>query len=143
MELLEIRNKLAESGLKVTPQRLAVLEAIHKLHNHPAADQIIEYIHHNHPNIATGTVYNVLETLSERGIIHKMKTERDVMRYDGDTKKHHHIYCTGSDTIADYYDDKLTRMLQNYFRRNKISGFKIEDIQINIVGRYEDSAGCQ
>lgn len=137
MEILEIRNKLTENGLKVTPQRLAVLEAIDKLHNHPAADQIIDYIRHNHPNIATGTVYNVLETLSERKIIHKVKTDRDVMRYDADTTKHHHIHRTDTAIIDDYYDDKLSNMLRKYFKKNKVPGFHIEDVQIHLIGRYD------
>ena len=143
MQKQQIRDIIAEQGLKVTPQRMAVLEAIDQLHNHPAADQVIGYIRRNYPNIATGTVYKVLETLAEHRIINKVKTDRDIMRYDADVQKHHHIYCIGSDTITDYYDDKLTRLLNNYFRKNKLSGFKIEDIQLQIIGRYEDSSICR
>jgi Fur family peroxide stress response transcriptional regulator len=143
MDIQEIRNKLMDKGLKVTPQRMAVLEAINKLHNHPAADQIIEYIRQNNPNIATGTVYNVLETLTERKIIDKVKTDRDVMRYDADTRKHHHLYCMGSNTIDDYYDEKLTKMLRNYFKKNKVPGFNIDDVQLHLIGRYEDSEKCR
>jgi len=58
-----IREVLSEKGLKITPQRISILEAIYSLQNHPTADNIIEYIRKSHPNIATGTVYKVLETL--------------------------------------------------------------------------------
>ena len=44
MKITEIRNKLIEKGLKVTPQRIAILEAIIKLNNHPTAENIIDYI---------------------------------------------------------------------------------------------------
>ncbi len=40
----DIRNKFSEKGLKITPQRVVILEAIYKLNNHPTADNIIEYI---------------------------------------------------------------------------------------------------
>ena len=63
MKITEIRNKLIEKGLKVTPQRIAILEAIIKLNNHPTAENIIDYIRNNHPNIATATVYKVLDAL--------------------------------------------------------------------------------
>ena len=44
MKLKEVRNKLVEKGLRVTPQRVAILEAIIELGNHPTADQIIGFI---------------------------------------------------------------------------------------------------
>ena len=69
----DIRNKFAEKGLKITPQRVVILEAIYKLNNHPTAENIIEYIRESHPNIATGTVYKVLETLVENGLIKKVR----------------------------------------------------------------------
>ena len=37
-------SKLQEKGLKVTPQRLAIYDAIVQLKNHPTAENIIEYI---------------------------------------------------------------------------------------------------
>ena len=57
------REKLQEKGLKVTPQRVAIYEAIVKLKNHPTAENVIEYIKANHPNISVGTVYKVLDSL--------------------------------------------------------------------------------
>jgi len=53
----KIRHKLSEKGLRVTPQRIAILETIYQLDNHPTADQIIEEVRKSHPNLAPGTVY--------------------------------------------------------------------------------------
>jgi Fur family peroxide stress response transcriptional regulator len=57
----EIKNRLTGKELKVTPQRMAILEAIYQLNNHPTAEKIIDYIRQKHPGIATGTVYKVLK----------------------------------------------------------------------------------
>lgn len=131
----EIRNKFLEKGLKITPQRLVILEAIYTLNNHPTADRIIEYIRESHPNIATGTVYKVLDTLVENGLIIKVKTDKDIMRYDAIIEKHHHIYYSDSDRIEDYFDKELNELLQNYFKEKKIPDFKIEDIRLQIIGK--------
>jgi len=48
-----ITLKLFDAGLKITPQRIAVLEAVLKLRNHPTAENVIDFIKTNHPNIAT------------------------------------------------------------------------------------------
>jgi Fur family peroxide stress response transcriptional regulator len=136
MKLTEIRNKLIEKGLKVTPQRIAILEAIIKLNNHPTADNIIDYIRNNHPNIATATVYKVLDALVANELIIKVKTEKDVMRYDAVMERHHHLYCSESDRIEDFVDTELNDMIEKYFEKKKIKGFKIEDVKLQIIGKF-------
>jgi Fur family peroxide stress response transcriptional regulator len=132
----EIRNKIIERGLKVTPQRIAIFEAIVKLNNHPTAENVIDYIRTNHPNIATATVYKVLDALAEKGLIKKVKTEKDVMRYDAFLEKHHHLYSSDSDRIEDYLDDELNDILEKHFAKKGIPGFKIEDIKLQIIGKF-------
>lgn len=136
MEIAEIRIKLMEKGLRVTPQRIAIYEAILKLNNHPTADDIAAFIKPDHPNIATGTVYKVLESLVENELIKKVKTERDVMRYDAILENHHHLYCAESDRIADYYNEEINELLSEYFRKNGIPDFEIGDIKLQIIGKF-------
>jgi len=136
MGLTETKDKLKNAGLKVTPQRLAILEAVYALENHPSAENIIEYIRKTHPNIATGTVYKVLDTLVENQLIEKVKTEKDIMRYDGVIERHHHLYCSESDRIDDYLDGELDRMLEKYFQKKGIPGFQIKEIKVHINGSF-------
>jgi Fur family transcriptional regulator, peroxide stress response regulator len=95
-------DQLQAKGLKVTPQRVAIFEAIVKLKNHPTAENVIEYIKTNHPNISVGTVYKVLDSLVENELLKKVKTEKDIMRYDAVLSNHHHLYCAETDRIEDY-----------------------------------------
>jgi len=136
MNAEELSNRLFDKGLKVTPQRIAILEAIMKLNNHPPAEHIIEYIRKNHPNISVATVYKVLDVLVENGLIIKVKTENGIMRYDAIMESHHHIYCSDSDMIEDYHDNELNELLEKHFEKKKIPDFKIEDIKLQIIGRY-------
>lgn len=138
MTIGQIKDRLKDAGLKITPQRLAILEAVYKLDNHPTAENIIEYIRNMHPGIATGTVYKVLDTLVENELVKKVKTERDIMRYDGIMDRHHHLYCSKSDRIDDYADKELDRVLEDYFRKKKIPGFQIEEIKLQINGKFID-----
>lgn len=133
----EIRNKFSEKGLKITPQRVVILEALYKLNNHPTAENIIEYIRESHPNIATGTVYKILETLVKKGLIKKVTTDKDVMRYDGIIENHHHLYCSDSNLIEDYRDEELDKLLYNHFKNKDIKGFKIEEIVLQIRGTFK------
>ncbi len=129
---------LIKNGLKITPQRLAVLDAINNLHDHPTAECIIDYIRKNHPNIATGTVYKTLDTFTEKKIIKRVKTDRDAMRYDAITSNHHHLYCIESDRIEDFVDEDLNQMLKEYFKKRSIPNFEIEEIKLQLSGKFTD-----
>lgn len=133
---IEIRDKISAKGLKVTPQRMRVMEAIYNLNNHPTAENIIEFIRKNDPNIGSGTVYKVLETLVENNLIKKVKTDKDIMRYDGILETHHHLYCIQCDYIEDYKNEKLDKLLKDFFEENEIENFTIEDIKLSISGNF-------
>jgi len=136
----QISQKLRDAGMKVTPQRHAILEAVHLLNNHPTAEQIIDYIRKTHPGIATGTVYNVLDAMVETKLIRRVKTDRDAMRYDAVLKNHHHIYCAETDRIEDYFDEELDKMLRSYFRKKDLPGFEIENIILQLNGNFNDKS---
>ncbi len=133
----KIRDSFVEKGLKITPQRIAILEAIYKLDNHPTVEDIVNYIREDNPNIAKGTVYKVLVTLEENHLVNKVKTDKEVMRYDGVVNNHHHLYCSECDLIEDYYDEELDELLKNHFRNKNIEGFKMEDIVLQIRGTFD------
>jgi Fur family peroxide stress response transcriptional regulator len=133
------REKLQEKGLKVTPQRVAIYEAIVKLNNHPTAENVIEYIKANHPNISVGTVYKVLDSLVENELLKKVKTEKDIMRYDAVLSNHHHLYCAETDRIEDYEDEKLNQLINNYFKKNTIENFNVTDIKLQITGKFKNN----
>lgn len=131
-----IGTSLKDNNLKVTPQRIAVLEALNNLKDHPTADKIKEYVVKNHPNVAVGTIYKTLETFVEKGLVKKVKTDKDVMRYDAILDKHHHLYCENTERIEDFFDDQLNEILEKYFKKKKIPNFKVKDIKLQIIGTF-------
>lgn len=138
MEIYDkIKNSLSTHRLKATSQRVAVYRALLKLNNHPDTDQIIAQVFKDNPAISSGTIYKTLDTLAEYGIINRIKTESGRMRFDHITKKHHHIYERNTDKIVDYSDDDLDKLLSDYFKSKKIKGFHIEDINLQIIGKFK------
>ncbi len=131
----KINDKLRDKGLKITPQRISILEAIYNL-NHPTADDIIKYIRQQHSNIATGTVYKVLDTFVKNDLIKKVITDKGVVKYDGLLTNHHHLHSSKSDEIKDYIDEELDHILTAYFKKKKITNFEIEEISLQIKGKF-------
>lgn len=138
MKKSKIDIDLKDKQLKVTPQRVAVLDALNQLKNHPTADKIKEYVVKNHPNIAVGTIYKTLETFVEKGLVKKVKTEKDVMRYDAILENHHHLYCEETERIEDFFDEELDSLIDKYFQKKKIPNFKVKDIKLQIIGTFNN-----
>ena len=128
---------LKNSNLKVTPQRIAVLEALNSLKDHPTAEKIKEFVVKNHPNIAVGTIYATLEIFVKKRLVIKVKTEKDIMRYDAILDDHHHLYCEETERIENYFNDQLTAMLEKYFKKKEIPNFKVKDIKLQLIGTFK------
>jgi len=132
----EIHAKLQQSGLKITPQRVAILRAVYTLQNHPTAQQIIDFVHERDFNVATGTIYKTLDTLVEKGVIGKVQNTEEATRYDSRMEHHHHLYGDGDSRIEDYVNEELDHLLENFFLQNNIPGYEINSINVNINGRF-------
>lgn len=135
----ELRKKLSDKGLKITPQRIAVYQAVLQLKDHPTAEIIIDHVRKHYPNVAIGTVYKVLDTLCGKKLISRIHTERDIMRYDAVTEVHHHLHSEESDRIEDFFDTGLDELLSDYFKKKQISDFEISKIKIHISGKFSNN----
>ncbi len=131
-----IRSKLKDLDLKVTPQRVVILKTLADNKRHPTAEEIYREVIKKQPNIAVGTVYNILETFVNKGIAEKISSIDDKMRYDLISEDHHHLFSKNSDEIADYFDEKLSGIICSYLEVNEIPGFKVEGFKLNISGEF-------
>jgi len=91
--------------IKLTPQRLAILDYLNESKSHPSAETIYKAVSKQFPTMSFATVYNTLETLLNKGSIRELKIEAGKKRYDHDIKPHHHIICVKCNKIVDLYKD--------------------------------------
>src|ERR1017187_5583814 len=139
MKTEDIQNELSNKGLRATLHNVAILEVIRKLENHPTAGNIIDLVKEEHPTISSKTVYDVLNVFIDKGLIRKVKTDNNIIRYDPITEQHHHLYSIKSDRIEDLFDEELNTFLSHYFKKKKIPEFEIKDIKLQIIGKFKNS----
>lgn len=137
-ERSEIMKELVACGLKVTPQRISVLETIRKSNDHPTAEAIHKEVLETIPGISATTIYNTLEIFVQKGLVNRVKTEADYMRYEPASEHHHHLYSTQSNKMQDYYDEELDNLLIEYFNKKKIKNFTIKEIKLQLMGDFND-----
>lgn len=130
----QAQEKLNELGLKITHPRIVIYNALLNLRDHPTAENIYKNIHKQNPSISLGTVYKTLETFCNIGLINKVKSAEDKVRYDIRTDNHNHLYCTRTDRIIDLYDDELKKVIEKFFAKNQLNNFKVNEVQLQIMG---------
>jgi len=98
-----IIKKLKERKLKLTPQRLAVIDAL--MENtllHPGASLIYREARKKAKSLSLSTVYATLDELSRHGIIKILEFDRMENRYEGNIAAHINLVCKGCQKIMDY-----------------------------------------
>ena len=92
---------LREHGLQVTPQRLAVLQAVQS-QPHTTADAVADAAREQIGSISKQSVYDALGALMDAGIVRRIEPAGSAARYEtrvGDN--HHHLVCRGCAAIVD------------------------------------------
>ena len=92
---------LKNKKMKVTPQRLAILQYLETHRTHPTADQIYKELKNKNPSLSKTTVYNALESLKQNKIIKSLTICDSEHRYDVKHDMHHHFLCTKCGRIYD------------------------------------------
>lgn len=129
----EFRKLLRQNGLKVTPQRLAVHEAMLKL-GHACADMVTaEILSAGNVKVTVASVYNILTQISLLGIYHHRLSENNKMYFDVNTFKHFHLYDTVNHTFSDVIDDELYDQIENKLLSRRFKGYKIDGIDVQIL----------
>jgi len=94
-------KKYRVKGIKLTPQRLAILEYLDGNTNHPSAEDIYKTVRRKFPMMSFATVYKTLETLRQKGDLLELTIDPLRRRYDPGTKPHHHLICISCKKIVD------------------------------------------
>jgi len=96
-------KKMREKGLKVTPQRLAVIDVlIEKNLLHPSARVIYDVAKRRTNGLSLSTVYLTLNELSKHGIIKTLEFDKMENRYEGNLTDHINLICKECHGITDY-----------------------------------------
>ena len=118
---------LKKKGLKVTPQRLEIMRYLDKHRSHPSIDHIYTQLKKENPSLSKTTVYNVIDDLSENGVIQVLSINKSEILCDFNSDPHYHFMCKECGTISDLEDrynfDIIERIRSEGFRVDEAFGY--------------------
>lgn len=135
----QFKSLLKQNGLKVTTQRVAILEVLSsRPGKHLTAEEIYDYVKKKYPEIGIATVYRTIQVLSELNLIDKLNLDDGYVRYEISKGKkedachhHHHLICLDCGDIYAFQDDLLETLEE---RINETMGFLVADHEVKLYG---------
>jgi Fur family peroxide stress response transcriptional regulator len=127
-------ERLAASGLRLTPQRREVYEVLLQQRDHPTAEEVFIRAKADMPDISMATVYNCLTALVQCGLVRQVSLERGAARFCPNMHEHGHFYC---DHCEEVFDVDLSPEVAIALPR----GFRAERYDIAVHGACPKCAG--
>lgn len=94
------------AGLKLTPQRMAIVRELAFDPTHPTAQELFERLRRTLPTMSFATVYNTLDTLASAGLCAALSLSPGPARFDANMEPHHHAVCDRCGLVRDVaFDD--------------------------------------
>jgi len=131
---------LRNNGLKVTKQRIAILEAMEsKPGEHLTAEEIFDYVKPRYKEIGLATVYRTIQLYAELGLVDRLNLDDGYTRYEigqsmntlSDQHHHHHLICSECGQVAAFQGDLLETLEQRILES---IGFLVEDHEVKLYG---------
>jgi Fur family peroxide stress response transcriptional regulator len=118
-----------DQQLKMTPQRMAIMEYLEGNIAHPSAADIFNSVSERFPTMSFATVYNTLQTLKEKGRLLELSLDPDKKRFDPYPSPHHHLICLKCKRIMDVH------------REFDLTLSKAEQHDFELIGNHVDFYG--
>ena len=101
-------DTLKKKGLKLTPQRRLIINAVHSAEAHLSAEDIIAYVQARMPEVHKSTIYRTLELLERTGCVFKSELDDHAIYHHADEGHHHHLVCNRCGKTIECNEDIFT-----------------------------------
>jgi len=133
-----IIKQLRDNGLKVTPQRLAIIEVLlEKRDLHPGARLVYREARKKKKSLSLSTTYATLDELSRHGIIKTLQFDKMENRCETNLQEHINLICERCKKIIDY---KVSIGVDQRDVAKK-TGFSITDTRLEYYGLCRECRG--
>jgi len=122
-------NLLKDYELKVTPQRVAIVEELYK-HGHMNIDDLYRKLLERFPSVSLATIYKNINAMVERFFISEVKIPHTKTVYELTKNEHAHMVCSSCKEVVDI--ELNSKSIQE--QAKSISNFKITQVDIVLRG---------
>ncbi len=125
---------LATKQLRMTGQRLAIIDTVFSTTEHFTAEQLLDWSRRRDASVSRATVYRTLPLLTESGLVREMDFGKDHKFYDpnyADHPHHSHIICQDCEKIVEFESERIAQLENEIVHQ---LGFSVASQQLRITG---------
>lgn len=133
-----LKQIIRDMNLKVTEQRLSILQCLHQGRAHVSAQEVFEAVTEKYPEIGFATVYRFLRALTEHNFVTEVRMGGLPARYELTPRAHHdHLTCVKCGKICEFENDEIETLQDKVAKQ---FGFKLTSHVLELYGVCTD---CQ
>ncbi len=125
-----LTQQIREKGFRITPQRVAILNALHAAGGHLSPTEIYQQIHDSAPGLTEPTIYRTLEFLYQQGLVYASQSNGRV-EYEIANHDHHHLLCRVCGGQIEIGPNELTQLYQHL---EQSTGYQLTSSHLTFVG---------
>tara|TARA_B100001123_G_C14441741_1_gene682861 strand:+ start:39 stop:491 length:453 start_codon:yes stop_codon:yes gene_type:complete len=137
--LQQLRDYVANNGLKSSRQREIIAEVFFDSHDHVAIESLLGRAREKDAKISQATVYRTMKLLSECGLAKPRHFQSGQTLYEvSDMEKghHDHLICVSCGKIVEFMNDKIEELQHDIAEAH---GFTLSDHRMELYGQCSDS----
>ncbi|MBS1254094.1 MAG: Peroxide operon regulator [Anaerolineales bacterium] len=134
----QLTEELRAAGLRMTPQRLMVMDAVFHHQGHITAEDIHAEVQARYPYVDLSTVYRTLQVLQEQGLVLDLQVPDGPTEYEAALAgSHHHAICQCCGKMLQLTSDVLVPLCDELLNRH---GFRADLTHMAVYGLCETCA---
>jgi len=98
--MIKYENLLRGYSLKVTPQRVAIVEDLYK-NGHMSIDELYKSVKERFSTISLATIYKNINSMIDVSFVKEIKIPNQKSKYELTKKSHSHIICQKCGKVED------------------------------------------
>jgi Fur family peroxide stress response transcriptional regulator len=122
----QVDQLVQSQGLKMTPQRRAIVDYLVASDLHPTAEEIFSLVNARFPMTSMATVYNTLNLLKQANLVQEI-FENGISRFDPNLSRHYHFVCRACGRVEDIEAETALPVEQ-------IAGHRVETMEVTFRG---------
>ena len=139
-----ILDELRERGVRLTPQRLLILNAVAQGEGHLGVDEVFRQARETYPYMDIATVYRTLHLLKKMGVVTEVAIgDRLHFEITDPNRRHHHMVCRvcggAYDLAPDYLDEFRNTLTREFAFEPDLDNFTVTGVCANCTITGDDS----
>jgi Fur family transcriptional regulator, ferric uptake regulator len=132
----ELRQTLHRRGLRMTPQRQLVLDAVVEL-GHATPEAVCTRVQETAPAVNITTVYRTLDLLEQLGVVKHTHLGHGAPTYATSEHEHVHLVCHHCGAVDEIHADALDDLAESLRTSH---GFRLDATHVALSGTCRDCA---